>query len=347
MVFLLQASPDTSAGIYLFIFALAIISLLILSMIGSFLSLWFQAFVSGTPIPLFNIIGIRLRKIPPQIIVNARINLYKAGLKEISVSDLETHYLAGGNVTNVVEALIAADKANISLDWRRATAIDLAGRNIKDAVQTSVNPRVIDCPSTGYSTGVARDGIQLNCRARVTVRTNISQLVGGATEETIIARVGEGMVSAIGGSDTHKQVLESPQRISRLVLEKGLDSSTAFTILSIDIVEINLGKNIGAILRTDQAKADIQIANAEAEKRRAMAVALEQENLAKVREMEANLVAAQAAVPKAMAEALKSGNLGVMDYQRIQNIQSDTDMRNFLAKPEVDKSHGDRGYEHE
>ena len=322
------------------IIALGIIfvSLIILAIVGKFISLWFQAFVSGTPIPLFNIIGMSLRKIPPREIVNARINLFKAGLKDISVADLETHYLAGGHVPNVVEALIAADKANIPLDWRRATAIDLAGRDLKAAVQTSVNPRVIDCPNHGgYITGVAKDGIQLNCRARVTVRTNIAQLVGGATEETIIARVGEGIVSAIGGSDTHKQVLESPQRISKLVLEKGLDSSTAFLILSIDIVEINLGENIGAKLRTDQAESDIRIAKAEAEKRRTMAVAVEQENVAKVKDMEAKLVEAQAEVPLAMAEAFRTGKLGIMDYQRIQNMQADTDMRNSLAKPEINR----------
>lgn len=332
-----QVSSGMSVEAYIVIFVVAIILIILFSIIGGFLSLWFQAFVSGTPIPLFNIIGMKLRKIPPQVIVNARINLFKAGLKDISVADLETHYLAGGHVPNVVEALIAADKANIPLDWRRATAIDLAGRNIKDAVQTSVNPRVIDCPNHGYITGVAKDGIQLNCRARVTVRTNIAQLVGGATEETIIARVGEGIVSAIGGSDTHKMVLESPQKISKLVLEKGLDSSTAFLILSIDIVEINLGENIGAKLRTDQAESDIRIAKAEAEKRRAMAVAMEQENIAKVRDMEAKLVEAQAAVPLAMAKAFESGQLGIMDYQRIQNIQADTDMRNTLAKPEGER----------
>jgi uncharacterized protein YqfA (UPF0365 family) len=337
-ILLQTAGLEMNWGFYVIIIIVAIILIIILSILGRFISLWFQAFVSGTPIPLFNIIGMHLRKIPPRIIVNARINLFKAGLKQISVADLETHYLAGGHVPNVVEALIAADKANIPLDWRRATAIDLAGRDLKDAVQTSVNPRVIDCPSHGgYITGVAKDGIQLNCRARVTVRTNIAQLVGGATEETIIARVGEGIVSAIGGSDTHKQVLESPQRISKLVLEKGLDASTAFLILSIDIVEINLGENIGARLRTDQAESDIRIAKAEAEKRRAMAVAMEQENLAKVRDMEAKLVEAQAAVPLAMAEAFRSGRLGIMDYQRIQNVQADTDMRNALAKPEEEK----------
>jgi uncharacterized protein YqfA (UPF0365 family) len=324
--------------IYFPVLVIAVVLIIILGILGRFLSLWFQAFVSGTPIPLFNIIGMSLRKIPPRIIVNARINLFKAGLKQISVSDLETHYLAGGHVTNVVEALIAADKANIPLDWRRATAIDLAGRDIKDAVQTSVNPRVIDCPSHGgYITGVAKDGIQLNCRARVTVRTNIAQLVGGATEETIVARVGEGIVSAIGGADNHKQVLESPQRISKLVLEKGLDSSTAFLILSIDIVEINLGENVGAKLRIDQAESDIRIAKAEAEKRRTMAVAMEQENVAKIKDMEAKLVEAQATVPLAMAEAFRSGKLGIMDYQRIQNVQADTDMRKALAKPENEK----------
>lgn len=323
---------------YFIVVAIAVVALIILAILGKFISLWFQAFVSGTPIPLFNIIGMSLRKIPPRIIVNARINLFKAGLKQITVADLETHYLAGGHVPEVVQALIAADKANIPLDWKRATAIDLAGRDLRDAVQTSVNPRVIDCPSHGgYITGVVKDGIQLNCRARVTVRTNISQLVGGATEETIVARVGEGIVSAIGGSETHKQVLESPQKISKLVLEKGLDSSTAFMILSIDIVEINLGENIGARLRTDQAESDIRIAKAEAEKRRTMAIAVEQENIAKVKEMEARLVEAQAAIPMAIADAFRSGRLGVMDYQRYQNIQADTDMRNSLAKGEETK----------
>ncbi len=335
MNYLLQTASPSDMGIYFIMFLIAVIIVIVIGILGKFVSLWFQAFVSGTPIPLFNIIGMSLRKIPPRVIVNARINLFKAGLKEISVSDLETHFLAGGHIANVVEALIAADKANIPLDWRRATAIDLAGRNLKEAVQTSVNPRVIDCPSHGgYITGVAKDGIQLNCHARVTVRTNIAQLVGGATEETIIARVGEGIVSAIGGCDNYKMVLESPQRISKLVLEKGLDSSTSFLILSIDIVEINLGENVGATLRTAQAESDIRIATAEASKRRTMAEAVEQENLAKIRDMEAKLVEAQAAVPLAMAEAFRSGRLGIMDYQRIQNIQSDTDMRNAISKPE-------------
>lgn len=329
------AAANIGVEFYFLFIVLAIIVIVILSILGKFISLWFQAFVSGTPIPLFNIIGMSLRKIPPRIIVNARINLFKAGLKQITVADLETHYLAGGHVPDVVTAMIAADKANIPLDWRRATAIDLAGRDLRDAVQTSVNPKVIDCPSHGgYITGVAKDGIQINVRARVTVRTNIAQLVGGATEETIIARVGEGIVSAIGGSETHLHVLESPQRISKLVLEKGLDSSTAFLILSIDIVEMNLGENIGAKLRADKAESDKRIAQAEAEKRRAMAVAMEQENMAKVKDMEAKLVEAQASVPLAMAEAFRAGQLGIMDYQRIQNIQADTDMRSSIAKPD-------------
>jgi uncharacterized protein YqfA (UPF0365 family) len=326
---------DFSGGIYFLLIVLAIVVVSLLFILGKFISLWFQAFVSGTPIPLFNIIGMSLRRIPPRVIVNARITLYKAGLKDISVADLETHYLAGGHIPNVVVAMIAAEKANIPLDWRRATAIDLAGRDLRDAVQTSVNPKVIDCPSHGgYITGVAKDGIQINVRARVTVRTNIAQLVGGATEETIIARVGEGIVSAIGGSDTHLQVLEAPQRISKLVLEKGLDSSTAFLILSIDIVEMNLGENIGAKLRADKAESDKRIAQAEAEKRRAMAVAMEQENIAKIKDREALLIEAQAQVPKAMASAFEKGNLGVMDYMRIQNIQADTQMRQAISEPD-------------
>lgn len=331
MVFLAEIGIE----IYALFVVLTIIIIILISIMAKFLTLWFQAFVSGTPIPLFNIVGMSLRKIPPRIIVNARINLYKAGLKDITVSDLETHYMAGGHVPDVAVAMIAADKANIPLDWRRATAIDLAGRDLRDAVQTSVNPKVIDCPSHGgYITGVAKDGIQINVRARVTVRTNIAQLVGGATEETIIARVGEGIVSAIGGSETHLHVLESPQRISKLVLDKGLDSSTAFTILSIDIVEMNLGENIGARLRADKAESDKRIAQAEAEKRRAMAVAMEQENIAKIKDMEAKLVEAQALVPKSMALAFEKGNMGIMDYLRFQNIQSDTEMRSSIAKPE-------------
>lgn len=313
----------------------AIVLLVLLSIMGKFISLWFQALVSGTPIPLINIVGMSLRKIPPRIIVTARINAFKAGLKDISVADLETHFLAGGQVTRVVQAMIAADKANIELDWRRATAIDLAGRDIREAVHTSVYPKVIDCPGSGdYMRGVAQNGIEILVKARVTVRTNITQLVGGATEETIIARVGEGIVSAIGGTKTHQLVLEAPDRISRLVLEKGLDSSTAFLILSIDIVEMRLGDNVGAKLRADQAESDKRIAQAEAEKRRAMAVAAEQENKAKVKDKEALLIEAQAAVPKAIAIAFEQGKLGVMDYQRYKNIEADTDMRRALGKPD-------------
>lgn len=324
--------------IYILLVILGIIGIIILSIVGKFISLWFQAFVSGTPISFFNIIGMSLRKIPPRVIVNSRIVSYKAGLKNITVSDLETHYLAGGHVSEVVRAMIAADKANIPLDWRRATAIDLAGRDLQEAVKTSVYPKVIDCPSHGsHITGVAKDGIQINVRARVTVRTNIAQLVGGATEETIIARVGEGIVSAIGGSDTHLHVLESPQRISKLVLEKGLDSSTAFLILSIDIVEMNLGENIGARLRADKAESDKRIAQAKAEERRAMAVAMEQENMAKVKDMEAGLIQAQAQVPAAISDAFRSGKLGVMDYMHYENIGSDTSMRKSIAKPEKEK----------
>jgi len=326
---------DFSFEVYFVFIVLAIVVIILLSILGKFISLWFQAFVSGTPIPLFNIIGMSLRKIPPRIIVNARINSFKAGLKQITVSDLETHFLAGGHVAEVVRAMIAADKANIPLDWKQATAIDLAGRDLRDAIATSVNPKVIDCPAHGgFMTGVAKDGIQVHVRARVTVRTNIQQLVGGATEDTIIARVGEGIVSAIGGSETHGVVLEAPQNISKLVLDKGLDSSTAFMILSIDIVEMKLGENIGARLRAEKAKADMEIFQAEAEKRRAMAVAAEQENKAKVKDMEAKLIEAKAEVPHAIAGAFKAGKLGIMDYYRFQNIQADTEMRTSIAKPE-------------
>jgi len=313
---------------------LAIIALILMVILGRFISLWFQALVSGTPISLFNIIGMSLRKIPPRIIVNAHINAYKAGLKQFNVADLETHYLAGGRVLDVVAALIAAEKANIPLDWKRATAIDLAGRDILDAVRTSVNPKVIDCPDrtrSEYITGVAKDGVQLKCRARVTVRTNIAQLVGGATEETIIARVGEGIIGAIGAAENHLLVLENPQLISKRVLEKGLDAQTAFEILSIDIADIAIGENIGAKLRADKAESDKRIAQAKAEERRAMAVAAEQENMAKVKDMEAKYIEAQASVPLAMAEALRAGKVGFMDYLRMDNLQADTRMRKELA----------------
>jgi uncharacterized protein YqfA (UPF0365 family) len=319
----------------LFLLIMGLAGLIFLLMIARFISLWFQAFVSGAPISLFNIIGMSLRKIPTRTMVNARITLFKAGLTQISVADLETHYLAGGNILNVVRAMIAADKANIPIDWRQATAIDLAGRDLLEAVKTSVNPKVIDCPGGvkgEWITGVAKDGIQLKCRARVTVRTNILQLVGGATEETIIARVGEGIVNAIGASDKHTDVLAAPQRISRLVLERGLDAQTAFEILSIDIADISIGENIGARLSVDQADADKRIAQAKAEERRAMAVAMEHENNAKVCEMQAKLVEAEAEIPKAIAEAFRRGNLGVMDFYKMKNMQADTEMRKSIAK---------------
>ena len=320
-----------------FIIFIGLVVAVILGMLGRFIGLWFQAFVSGTPIPLFNIVGMSLRKIPPRIIVNAHINAHKAGLRDICVADLETHYLAGGRVIDVVAALIAAQKANIQLDWKRATAIDLAGRDILDAVRTSVNPKVIDCPDStrgDFVTGVAKDGVQLKCKARVTVRTNIAQLVGGATEETIIARVGEGIISAIGAADTHLIVLENPQLISKRVLEKGLDAQTAFEILSIDIADVVVGENIGAKLRADKAESDKRIAQAKAEERRAMAVAMEQENTAEVKAKEAKLLEAQAAVPQAMADALRQGRLGVMDYYRLENVQADTKMRREIGRAE-------------
>ena len=325
------------SGLVFVIIAVAIIVLIFLGIIGKYISLWFQAFVSGTPISFFNIIGMSLRKIPPRVIVQARINAFKAGLKEITVNDLETHFLAGGRVIEVVGAMIAADKANIELSWRQSTAIDLAGRDVFDAVRTSVNPKVIDAPEgTGYITAVARDGVQLLCRARVTVRTNIAQLVGGATEETVIARVGEGIVNAIGAAETHIDVLAAPQQISQLVLERGLDAQTAFEILSIDIADINVGKNIGARLRADKAESDKQIAQAKAEERRAMAVAAEQENMAKVKDMQALLVKAESAIPQAIAEAFRAGKLGIMEYQNYKNLQADTKMREALGNPPED-----------
>jgi uncharacterized protein YqfA (UPF0365 family) len=256
------------------------------------------------------------------------------------VADLETHYLAGGNIINVVRAMVAADKANFPLTWRQATAIDLAGRDLLEAVKTSVNPKVIDCPDRQqgeYITAIAKDGIQLKCRARVTVRTNLLQLVGGATEETIIARVGEGIVNAIGAAETHTDILESPRRISRQVLEGGLEDQTAFEILSIDIADISIGENIGARLRADRAESDKRIAQAKAEERRAMAVAMEHENSAKVCDMQAKFVEAEAQIPMAIADAFRKGHLGVMDYYRMKNVQADTEMRKSLSKEGDDK----------
>ena len=293
------------------------------------LGLWIAALAAGVKVGIPTLIGMRLRRVSPSGIVNPKITAHKAGLVDLSTAQMEAHFLAGGNVSRVVEALISADKANISLDWQRATAIDLAGRDVLQAVQTSVNPRVITTPRVS---AVAKDGIQLIAVARVTVRANIERLIGGAGEETILARVGEGTVSAIGSAESHKQVLENPDQISKRVLSGGLDSGTAFEILSIDIADVDVGRNIGAQLQTDQAEADKQIAQARAEGRRAMAVAQEQEMAARVEEMRARVVEAEAEVPRAMAEAFRSGNMGIMDYYRMRNVQADTSMRDSLAE---------------
>ncbi|MDY0124545.1 flotillin-like protein FloA [Sulfurimonas sp.] len=291
-------------------------------------TLWFQALISGVRINLIQLVLMRWRKVPPSTIVMAMITGTKAGLT-MDANALEAHYLAKGNVTKVVNALISADKANIPLDFKMAAAIDLAGRDVFEAVQMSVNPKVINTPPVS---AVAKDGIQLIAKARVTVRANIKQLVGGAGEETVLARVGEGIVSSIGSSSSHKSVLENPDNISRVVLEKGLDSGTAFEILSIDIADIDVGKNIGAVLQMDQANADKNIAQARAEERRAMAVALEQEKKAEAQDARAKVILAEAQIPLAMAEAFRAGNLGIMDYYRMKNIQADTDMREQIAK---------------
>ena len=294
--------------------------------------LWLSAKVSGVDISLVQLFLMRIRNVPPHIIVPAMIEAHKAGLSNITRDELEAHYMAGGHVERVVHALVSASKANIELTFQMATGIDLAGRDVFEAVQMSVNPKVIDTPAV---TAVAKDGIQLITKARVTVRANIRQLVGGAGEDTILARVGEGIVSSIGSSENHKSVLENPDSISKLVLRTGLDAGTAFEILSIDIADIDIGRNIGAALQIDQANADKNIAQAKAEERRAMAVALEQEMKAKAEEARANVIQAEAEVPKAMAEAFRSGNLGIMDYYRMKNIQADTDMRSSIAQPET------------
>lgn len=292
------------------------------------IGLWFSALVSGVRVPLIQLILMRWRKVPPSVIVSALIEGTKAGLK-LNRNELEAHFLAGGRVAKVVHALVSAQKANIPLTFQMATAIDLAGRDVFEAVQMSVNPKVINTPPV---TAVAKDGIQLIAKARVTVRANIKQLVGGAGEETVLARVGEGIVSSIGSSASHKTVLESPELISRVVLEKGLDAGTAFEILSIDIADIDIGRNIGAVLQMDQANADKNIAQARAEERRAMAVALEQEMKAKAQEARAKVIEAETQIPLAMAEAFRSGNMGIMDYYKMKNIQSDTDMRDAISK---------------
>ncbi|MBO7445202.1 MAG: flotillin-like protein FloA [Bacteroidales bacterium] len=312
---------------------IAIVVLVILFFWMVPLRLWFIAILNGVHISLIQLILMRWRRVPPDKIVNSMITASKAGIP-LGRDQLEAHYLAGGHISAVVNALISADKANIPLDFKAATAIDLAGRNLVEAIQTSVNPKVINTPPVA---AVAKDGIQLIAKARVTVRTNIRQLVGGAGEETIIARVGEGIVTAIGSAETHKMVLENPDSISKLVLSKGLDSGTAFEILSIDIADVDVGKNIGAMLQMDQANADKNIAQAKAEERRAMAVASEQEMKAKAQEARAKVILAEAEVPLALAEAFRTGNLGVMDYYRLENIKADTQMRDGISKIGQDK----------
>lgn len=300
--------------------------------------LWLSAKVSGVRVSLVQLFLMRIRNVPPHVIVPAMIEAHKAGLNTITRDELEAHYMAGGHVEKVVHALVSASKANIELSFQMATGIDLAGRDVFEAVQMSVNPKVIDTPPV---TAVAKDGIQLIAKARVTVRANIRQLVGGAGEDTVLARVGEGIVSSIGSTENHKSVLENPDSISKLVLRKGLDAGTAFEILSIDIADIDIGRNIGAALQMDQANADKNIAQAKAEERRAMAVALEQEMKAKAEEARANVIQAEAEVPKAMADAFRSGNLGIMDYYRMKNIQADTDMRNSIAQPDQHPAGGE------
>jgi uncharacterized protein YqfA (UPF0365 family) len=295
--------------------------------------LWIAAWSSGAPVGIFTLIAMRLRRVPPGVVVTSRISAVKAGL-DIALNDLEAHYLAGGNVQKTVNALISADKAGILMTFKRAAAIDLAGRDVLEAVKMSVIPKVIQTPRVA---AVAKDGIQLIAISRVTVRTNIDRLVGGAGEETIIARVGEGVVSTIGSAETHKSVLENPDHISKNVLKKGLDAGTAYEILSIDIADVDVGENIGAKLQIEQANADKLMAQARAEARRAMAVAQEQEMKAKVEEMRARVVEAEAEVPRAMAEAFRSGHLGIMDYYRMQNVKADTEMRTSLAKDGAEK----------
>ena len=315
---------------------LLLVVIIVVFVMLQFINLWIQAYFSGVPISFIELIGMKLRKVPSGVIVNARIQGSRAGL-DITQREMESHVLAGGNVQRVINAMIAANKANIDLSWKTATAIDLAGRDILDAVQTSVNPKVIDVPSAAMNRatidGVAPDGIQLKVKARVTVRTNIKSLVGGATEETVIARVGEGIVSAIGGAKDYKDVLEHPDHISKAVLAKGLDANTAFEILSIDIADIDVGENVGAKLLAERAEADKRRFQAEAEQRRAMAVAQEQENVAKQAENRAQVVLAEAEIPRAIAEAFRSGHLGVMDYYKLRNVQADTSMREAIAKP--------------
>ncbi|WP_173108207.1 flotillin-like protein FloA [Bacillus sp. KH172YL63] len=307
-----------------------VVGIIVLAVLFTFVPvmLWISAIAAGVRISIFTLVGMRLRRVIPSRVINPLIKAHKAGIT-VTINQLESHYLAGGNVDRVVNALIAAHRANIELTFERCAAIDLAGRDVLEAVQMSVNPKVIETP---FIAGVAMDGIEVKAKARITVRANIDRLVGGAGEETIVARVGEGIVSTIGSSTNHKKVLENPDLISQTVLSKGLDAGTAFEILSIDIADVDIGKNIGAELQTEQAEADKNIAQAKAEERRAMAVANEQEMKARVEEMRAKVVEAEAEVPLAMAEALRSGNIGVMDYMNIKNIDADTDMRGSIGK---------------
>jgi uncharacterized protein YqfA (UPF0365 family) len=332
---------DFSNGWTIFWLVLLVLVVILLIVMFNFVGLYVRAIVSGAHVTFADLIGMRIRNVNPLVIVNSRIQAMRAGLR-VSSSEMESHVLAGGNVMRVINAMIAANKANIDLQWNTATAIDLAGRDILDAVQTSVNPKVIDVPNPALGRmtidAVSKDGIQLKVKARVTVRTNIKSLVGGATEETIIARVGEGIVTAIGSSADYKDVLENPDHISKAVLHKGLDANTAFEILSIDIADIDVGENVGAKLQADQAESDKRRFQAEAEKRRALAVAHEQENVAKQAENRAAVILAEADIPKAMADAFRSGNLGVFDYYKLKNLQADTGMRESIGQPDGAKA---------
>ncbi|WP_400242468.1 flotillin-like protein FloA [Niallia sp. JL1B1071] len=326
-------------GIEIFWIIIVVLAVILLGVLLTFVPvmLWISALAAGVKISIFTLIGMRLRRVIPSRVVNPLIKAHKAGLN-VTINQLESHYLAGGNVDRVVNALIAAHRANIELTFERCAAIDLAGRDVLEAVQMSVNPKVIETP---FIAGVAMDGIEVKAKARITVRANIERLVGGAGEETIVARVGEGIVSTIGSSENHKKVLENPDMISQTVLSKGLDAGTAFEILSIDIADVDIGKNIGAELQTEQAEADKKIAQAKAEERRAMAVAQEQEMKARVQEMRAKVVEAEAEVPMAMSDALRSGNIGVMDYMNLQNITADTEMRGSIGKLTDDQKNKD------
>lgn len=325
----------------IFVLVVVALAIMVLAVILTFVPvmLWISALAAGVKVSIFTLIGMRLRRVIPSRVINPLIKAHKAGLN-LTTNQLESHYLAGGNVDRVVNALIAAQRANIELSFERCAAIDLAGRDVLEAVQMSVNPKVIETP---FISGVALNGIEVKAKARITVRANIDRLVGGAGEETIIARVGEGIVSTIGSAESHSQVLENPDSISRTVLAKGLDSGTAFEILSIDIADVDVGKNIGAVLQQEQAEADKKIAQAKAEERRAMAVAREQEMKARVQEMKAKVVEAEAQVPLAMAEALRTGKIGVMDYMNFRNIEADTEMRTSIGKMTEDKSKKDEG----